>query len=398
MRERLWQLRPRPGARRDGRWFVWSRGIKARLIEWRGARRAPAHPFGTIAPADLDGGDDLVLRTLVTPEQAVTLPPVRRHPSIDANPTWAAARSIPAREVLVVRGGQVFGATGRVGARGAVLQALGNAYYLPDWRERTRLAALSPGPVLPGRSVSLTQLGFLNYYHWTMQGLARLATLLAELGGPGSVDRFLHCEPVPPFIAESLLRLGVSLERLHPIGADEVVTCEELACATIVRDDDVIPLAHVDLVRDLYAEVLAPTADEVVYVSRCQAERRHVLNEAEVRGAVASVGGRTVESAGLSVVEQARLFSRIRLLVGVHGADLTNQVFMPATGALLEILPVNLVAAPYATLCRSRAMRYDFTVGTEPGLPRRLGVGLNHADVRVDVADLSRRLGAILGG
>jgi capsular polysaccharide biosynthesis protein len=66
------------------------------------------------------------------------------------------------------------------------------------------------------------------------------------------------------------------------------------------------------------------------------AKRRKVVNDDEVSTILADFGFETVFAENLSFTEQADLFSSVGYLVSIHGAGLSNMLFMPAGGRVME--------------------------------------------------------------
>ena len=77
---------------------------------------------------------------------------------------------------------------------------------------------------------------------------------------------------------------------------------------------------------------------ERVYLTRRDALWRRVENEAEVVSTLERYGFDVVDPSRLSFCEQVGLFSGCRAMVSVHGAGLTNMMFMPEGGRVLELL------------------------------------------------------------
>lgn len=74
-----------------------------------------------------------------------------------------------------------------------------------------------------------------------------------------------------------------------------------------------------------------------IFVSRKRASRRRILNEEEVVAMLAKHEFSVVSFEELSPHAQAKLCSQAEWIVGLHGAGLTNMLFMPSGGSIIEI-------------------------------------------------------------
>lgn len=75
----------------------------------------------------------------------------------------------------------------------------------------------------------------------------------------------------------------------------------------------------------------------IIYISRRDAPRRFLVNEDDVTSLILSFGGRVATLEGMTLQEQYLLFSSCSLLIGLHGAGLTNMIWMPPHASVLEI-------------------------------------------------------------
>lgn len=91
-----------------------------------------------------------------------------------------------------------------------------------------------------------------------------------------------------------------------------------------------------------------------LYVSRRNARSRRVINEDEVVDALAKQGFETIELEEVSFEEQVRLFSECEMLVSIHGAALTNALFMPDGGRVIELYPAGTSETAYFNACYYR--------------------------------------------
>jgi capsular polysaccharide biosynthesis protein len=88
---------------------------------------------------------------------------------------------------------------------------------------------------------------------------------------------------------------------------------------------------------------------ELLYVARSDSSNRAVTNEKEVEALMSTSGFTSVVPGSLSIRDQVRLFRSARVVVGPHGAGLTNIAFCKPGTKVLE-----LVQASYANPCINR--------------------------------------------
>ena len=104
-------------------------------------------------------------------------------------------------------------------------------------------------------------------------------------------------------------------------------------------------------------------------------------------GATASVALAVVPlRSGLCLREQLRLWSSTRLVVSMHGAQLTNVVFMPDGGAMLELFGCGHFSDTYKVLALESDVHYHSSRDTRPGCERNLGKLFHNADRNVTLA------------
>jgi capsular polysaccharide biosynthesis protein len=70
------------------------------------------------------------------------------------------------------------------------------------------------------------------------------------------------------------------------------------------------------------------TSDKKIYITRNDALTRRVVNEQEVIEELTKIGFEIFSLEGLSIVDQAKLFSMAKIVVAPHGAGLTNLDFL----------------------------------------------------------------------
>jgi len=99
-----------------------------------------------------------------------------------------------------------------------------------------------------------------------------------------------------------------------------------------------------------------------IYVARGAAPRRRVLNEAAVEKLLASHGFTPVNPGSLAFADQVALFADAEMVVGPHGAGLTNCVFMAPGGALIELTHDKRVVWTYHEVAGAAGLSYSCIV------------------------------------
>lgn len=129
-----------------------------------------------------------------------------------------------------------------------------------------------------------------------------------------------------------------------------------------------------------------------VYVSRRDADKRHVRNEGEVIDALREEGFEWYEPGRLSYEDEIRLFSGADLIVGAHGKGLAS-MFYADDAALVELFPEGGATEHYFLTATERGFDYEFLTGepvTDGG-----NVRARDHDFVVDVEELLARVASV---
>jgi capsular polysaccharide biosynthesis protein len=100
-----------------------------------------------------------------------------------------------------------------------------------------------------------------------------------------------------------------------------------------------------------------------IYVSRNDTPRRRIANENEIMPMLSGHGFEAVPPGRLSFRDQVALFGEADVVIGPHGAGLTNILFAPHTAKVLEIFPANKLKNTYFLLATSLGQTYRPLVG-----------------------------------
>jgi len=116
-----------------------------------------------------------------------------------------------------------------------------------------------------------------------------------------------------------------------------------------------------------------------VYVSRANDIERRVVNEDEVLSVLSEFGFKRYRLEERSLVENAQLFADADVIVGPHGAGLTDIVFA-GDGTLIELFGEK-VKKPYRLLADTVGVDYE-----------AMYCSPNSTDILVDTEELSKRI------
>jgi len=138
-----------------------------------------------------------------------------------------------------------------------------------------------------------------------------------------------------------------------------------------------------------------------IYISRKKAGKRMVLNEDQVVALVKDYGYTVLMLEDLSIYDQVNLFSRATSVLSIHGAGLTNVVYLKPGGSVIELRhhEDNQMLNCFYTLAHTFGLRYYYSFGYDKGdsLPTELRPEDKsfHADVTMLTEVLREAHGAV---
>ena len=207
-----------------------------------------------------------------------------------------------------------------------------DSYLLKQWLGKS--ASVPAGPPL---ALVHDQWTRANYYHWLVDALPRLLVLRDHC--PSA--RLIMPLPIPAHVAQTAQLLGFT--HLVPLAEAEIVKANIL-----LVPERVAPLGYQNpnLLRRLRAEIttkLFPKASlgsptRRIYVSRSRQQIRRLANEAAVLAVLERHQFECVYFEEMSFAEQVALMQQTVVLLGVHGANLANLVFLPAGSQVVELM------------------------------------------------------------
>ncbi|OPZ97988.1 MAG: hypothetical protein BWY70_01343 [Bacteroidetes bacterium ADurb.Bin408] len=94
----------------------------------------------------------------------------------------------------------------------------------------------------------------------------------------------------------------------------------------------------------------APVKSKRLFISRRQAERRSIVNEEALIEKLQRYGFTAIDFEDYTFLEQVSIMQHCRCLAGVHGSGITNMLFMPEGGSIIELMPQPEVSKTHHSL------------------------------------------------
>lgn len=206
-----------------------------------------------------------------------------------------------------------------------------------------------------------------NIYHWLVDCLPRLR-LLNEL--PFDDVSLICHEGMTKYQWATLKAIAAQFRNLHTeiISADEDWILENYVFlsfgsglnSAFLQRDCLQFLRH-----GLMPVVCEPalSSQRRIYVSREQAGKRRLQNEVEVRALLKQMDFETVRLERMSIADQVSCFQQASLVVGAHGAGLTNILFANDC-RLIELQACDRVKPHYLLLAKACCLPYCPVLGS----------------------------------
>lgn len=109
------------------------------------------------------------------------------------------------------------------------------------------------------------------------------------------------------------------------------------------------------------------TSQDMIYISRKDTNARQICNENELINALENLGVKTIQLTGRSVKEQIEIFSNASLVIGGHGAGISNSLFMSETSVMLELIQASYLNVGPMRLAQSSGAQYVSMLFSQDG-------------------------------
>lgn len=216
-----------------------------------------------------------------------------------------------------------------------------------------------------------------NYYHWTIEVLPKLLFYRQA----GIEPDFYYTHYSHAYQRQMLELLGISSDRVIPAKMYEHIQATRLFVPSHIH----MPMHReaADFLNGIEVSTAeaedAETSNTRIYISRSHCKFRKVINEEDLAGPLKREGFEFVHLEDMSVRKQIAMFQRAEVVIGSHGAGLSNLAFAPQSTQVIEIgTPFRLNPCMYHVAC-ARGQEYSMYLG------RPVDPGHEESNIKVDV-------------
>ncbi len=177
---------------------------------------------------------------------------------------------------------------------------------------------------------------YINYFHWVIESLTRYI-ILKNSGGKCSILMPRSLLKIP-YIKDSLELLGI--ENITIIENDNLLKVEHLILPSMVRwgghhNPEVLLQLRAEMTGRYKLKFASANTPERLLVKRTG--RRKIVNFEELESCLSKEGFTTIDFEGMTLYDQISIMQNAKIVVAQHGAALTNMLFMPPEGTVVEI-------------------------------------------------------------
>jgi capsular polysaccharide biosynthesis protein len=212
-----------------------------------------------------------------------------------------------------------------------------------------------------------------NYFHWMTEMLPRIAAIHHHHPNfPVLIPaNYLNYS----FIVESLQHMNIKIKAFDVKHTLKVNTLKAIEVPHVGRFNE----ALMHFFRGKFLEGFAPVSQpfRLLYVSRDKAKRRKITNEDDVFELLVSKGFEKVSLENMLLKNQVKLFQEARVVIGCHGAGLTNIMFMQKNQNIIELKSNNNNYWCYFSLARVFGLKYYYSLNNSDVT--------NHRDADIDI-------------
>jgi len=220
---------------------------------------------------------------------------------------------------------------------------------------------------------------YVNYYHWMIETLPRIRYVQEYEKRTGNNVTYIIWSNSPSYVHETLDLLGIPKYKI-----EEATNQVYHASNVIVPSFPNKSSADYEWIREDILENATPIKNEInigcnLYISRANAIERRVVNENKVMNMLSKYDFESYRLEELTVDQNVQLFQHADVIVGPHGAGLTDLIYCENNNATVIELFGSKEKPCYEQLASTVGVNYR-SIKCEP----------LSTDVSIDVKNLNQ--------
>ncbi len=215
-----------------------------------------------------------------------------------------------------------------------------------------------------------------NYFHWHFEILAKLWEYIAKFSLENIDYVYTGCFSENSFKFKSLIAIGVPREKIlndisSSFSADTIVyplLNSEVDIPLLQRMKPSGGIHHKGWSKSFCLEFpeyvrrnissFSDVKSKKLFVNRIENGNRKIINESEVKDFLISSGFEEIDPGMVDYETQVEKFSQASIVVGIHGAGLTNTIYCRDNVNVVELIPNDYEDVGYRMLCQIKNMAY----------------------------------------
>jgi hypothetical protein len=265
----------------------------------------------------------------------------------------------------------------------------------PDYHPLLRCPILPKETRLPGRSLYLCVDSADNYFHWLLDLMQKFKVLRDAGIDYLNFDHYVVNSQAKEFQRESLRRLGIPSHKIVETNKlrnlmTEILTVPSWAEQSgIFEPEDVEWLRNKLMQAECYSQELLP---DRFFISRKRTRGRNILNSKEFYCLLKKYNIVSIELESLSFSQQIRLFRDAKLVIGAHGAGLTNILFCQPKTKVIEFINEDYAFGMYYYMATVICLDYNYLIGVKNDYERSKEAVFQDMIIDIDLIDRTLEL------
>lgn len=173
-----------------------------------------------------------------------------------------------------------------------------------------------------------------GYFHWMTECLMKISCLQKRIHDIEVLLPSNHQKL--KFVCESLDYFQIPYQFLP---ANKLIKVSKLSTAlfTFSSGNYNFQLIKDFVNRNRNSSAIQPEVSRRIWISRSSASKRSIKNEAQLYPILLNYGFEIIKLEDYTFTEQVEMMRSTEILAGLHGAGLTNMLFMPLGGKVIEV-------------------------------------------------------------